>query len=81
MSLIQIWIEWYMDAFWLAFKSGFNLPAKVLAYTNDLEKEEGMTPRYNYDYIHTHTELHHSFTTSQAGRVKPCLLVGKDLGG
>ena len=68
-------------SFRFAFKSGFNLPAKVLAYTNDLEMEGGMTPRYNYDYIHTHTELHPSFTTRQAGRVKPCLLVGKDLGG
>ena len=31
-------------SFRFAFKSGFNLPAKVLAYTNDLEKEGGMTP-------------------------------------
>ena len=37
LSLIQIQIEWHMDGcpFRFAFKSGFNLTAKVLAYGNE----------------------------------------------
>ena len=37
LNLIQIWIEWYMDGcpFRFAFKYAFNLPAKVLAYSNE----------------------------------------------
>ena len=37
LGLIQIWVEWHMDGcpFRFAFKYGFNLPAKVLAYSNE----------------------------------------------
>ena len=37
LGLIQIWVEWHMDGCPLefAFKYGFNLPAKVLAYSNE----------------------------------------------
>ena len=37
MSLIHIWIEGHMDRcpFRFTFKSGFNLPAKFLAYSNE----------------------------------------------
>ena len=37
LGLIQIWVEWHMDGcpFIFAFKYGFNLPAKVLAYSNE----------------------------------------------
>ena len=37
LGLIQIWVEWHMDGcpFRFAFKYGFNLPAKFLAYSNE----------------------------------------------
>ena len=37
MSLIHIWIEGHMDRcpFRFTFKSGFNLAAKFLAYSNE----------------------------------------------
>ena len=37
LDLIQIWVEGHMDGcpFRFAFKHGFNLSAKVLAYSNE----------------------------------------------